>query len=124
MPITLAIAAGGAFGALARYGVDRFVSLRSAAVFPWGTFVVNVSGCLLVGFLVGGIVDRHSAPAWLRAALIVGFCGAYTTFSTFAQETTSLADARDYAVALANVTASVVVGFAAVLLGQAAGRLL
>ncbi len=124
MPIVLPIAAGGAFGALARYGVDRFVSLRSAAVFPWGTFVVNVSGCLLVGFLVGGIVDRQGAPAWLRAALIVGFCGAYTTFSTFAQETTSLVDARDYAVALANVAASVVVGFAAVLLGQAVGRLL
>lgn len=123
MPVALAIAAGGALGALARYGVDRFVSTRTVSVFPWGTFVVNVSGCLAVGFLIGAFVDRHHAPAWLRAALVVGFCGAYTTFSTFAQETTNLVDARDYALAFANVALSVLAGIAAVLLGQAAGRL-
>jgi CrcB protein len=123
MPVALAIAAGGALGALARYGVDRFVSTRTVSVFPWGTFVVNVSGCLAVGFLIGAFVDRHHAPAWLRAALVVGFCGAYTTFSTFAQETTNLVDARDYGLAFANVALSVLAGIAAVLLGQAAGRL-
>jgi hypothetical protein len=57
--------------------------------------VINVSGCLLVGFLVAAIVDRRSAPEWLRAGLVVGFCGGYTTFSTFGQETLDLIEARE-----------------------------
>jgi len=123
MPIGLAVALGGAFGALARYGLDRMIERRSAAVFPWSTFTINVTGCLLVGFVVGAFVDRHHAPAWIRAALVLGFCGAYTTFSTFAQETLDLVEARDYAVALASVSVSVVAGVAAVLAGTMLGRL-
>jgi CrcB protein len=124
MPIGLAVAFGGALGALARYGLDRLIERRSASLFPWSTFTINVTGCLLVGFVVGALVDRHHAPAWIRSALVLGFCGAYTTFSTFAQETLDLVEARDYAIALASVSASVVVGMAAVLAGNGLGRLL
>ncbi len=124
MPIGLAVAFGGALGALARYGLDRLIERRSASLFPWSTFTINVTGCLLVGFVVGALVDRHHAPAWIRSALVLGFCGAYTTFSTFAQETLDLVGARDYAIALASVSASVVVGMAAVLAGNGLGRLL
>ncbi len=122
MPVVLAIAAGGAIGALSRYGLDRAIEVRSASSFPWATFVINVSGCLLVGFLVAAIVDRHEAPDWVRAGLVVGFCGGYTTFSTFAQETLDLAEGHELALALANVTLSVVVGIAAVVVGARLGR--
>jgi CrcB protein len=124
MPIGLSVAFGGALGALARYGLDRLIERRSASLFPWSTFTINVTGCLLVGLVVGALVDRHHAPAWIRSALVLGFCGAYTTFSTFAQETLDLVEARDYAIALASVSASVVVGMAAVVAGNGLGRLL
>lgn len=124
MPIGLAVAFGGALGALARYGLDRVIERRVSAVFPWSTFTVNVTGSLLVGFVVGALVDRHDAPAWIRGALVLGFCGAYTTFSTFAQETLDLVEARDWAIAFVSVSASVVAGMSAVLAGNALGRLL
>ena len=122
MPLFLAVALGGAIGAVSRYGVDRAIEARSSSSFPWATLTVNVSGCLLVGFLVAAVVDRHEAPAWLRAALVVGFCGGYTTFSTFAQETLDLVEGKAMALAVANVAASVALGVAAVLAGTRLGR--
>lgn len=92
------------------------------SIFPWSTFAINVTGCFIVGLVIGALVDRHHAPQWVRAALVVGFCGAYTTFSTFAQETLDLVEANDYAVALLNISVSVIVGLIAVLAGQHLGR--
>jgi CrcB protein len=122
MPLFLAVALGGAIGAVSRYGVDRAIEARSSSSFPWATLTVNVSGCLLVGFLIAAVVDRHEAPAWLRAALVVGFCGGYTTFSTFAQETLDLVDGRALALAVANIAASVALGVTAVFVGTRLGR--
>jgi CrcB protein len=122
MPIVLAVALGGAFGAMSRYGLDRAIESRSSSSFPWATLVVNVSGCLLVGFLIAAIVDRHEAPAWVRAGLVVGFCGGYTTFSTFAQETLDLMEGRASALAVANVVVSVVLGLLAVFVGARLAR--
>jgi CrcB protein len=124
LPVAVAVAVGGALGALARYGLDRLIERRSFSLFPWSTFAINVSGCFVVGLVIGALVDRHHAPQWIRAALVVGFCGAYTTFSTFAQETLDLAEANDYSVALLNISASVIVGLAAVFLGNHLGRAL
>ena len=98
MSTVVSVIVGGAIGALSRYGVDRVIEQRSDSSFPWSTFVINVTGCVLVGFLIAAIVDRHSAPEWLRAGLVVGLCGGYTTFSTFAQETLDLIEARDMAI--------------------------
>jgi CrcB protein len=123
MFVVMGIAVGGAFGALSRYGVDRVIEQRSESAFPWSTFAINVSGCLLVGFVIAALVDRRAAPEWLRAALVVGFCGGYTTFSTFAQETVDLLESRAAAVALASVAANVVLGVLAVLAGARLGRL-
>ena len=123
MSVVVSVAVGGAFGAISRYGLDRVIEQRTESSFPWSTFVINVSGCLLVGFLIAAIVDRGSAPDWLRAGLVVGFCGGYTTFSTFGQETLDLVEANESVVAVLYATASVVVGVLAVLAGTRLARL-
>ena len=88
------------------------------------SFTINLSGCFLVGLLIAALVDRHHAPHWLRIGLVVGFCGAYTTFSTFAQETYGLVEEKALGLALLNATASVGLGMLAVLVGARVGRLL
>jgi CrcB protein len=113
---------GGALGALARYGLDGLIERRTFSVFPWSTFAINVSGCFIAGAVVAALVDRHHLPPALRIGLVVGFLGAYTTFSTFAQETVDLAKTHEYALALANAIGSVTVGLAAVLAGTAVGK--
>jgi fluoride exporter len=124
MPLVLAVALGGAAGALARYGLDRFIEYHVLTVFPWSTFVVNVTGCFLAGIAVAVLVDRHDTPAWLRVGVVVGFLGAYTTFSTFAQESHDLAVGGHGLLAMTDAVASVAVGVTAVGLGTVAGRLL
>jgi fluoride exporter len=118
----LAIAVGGAFGALARYGVDRLVEHHIVTVFPWSTFTINATGCLLIGIVIGALVDRHDTPEWLRLGATLGFLGAYTTFSTFAQETLDLAEGAHLSVALAYSVGSISAGVGAVALGLALGR--
>jgi CrcB protein len=122
MPIVVAVAVGGALGALARYGLDRFVEHHVITVFPWSTFAINVTGCLLAGLAIGAIVERHEAPAWLRVGAVVGFLGAYTTFSTFAQETLDLLEGGHAALGVVNASAGVSVGVAAVYAGLVLGR--
>ena len=121
MAVVLAVAVGGALGALSRYGLMTFVDRRTLSIFPWDVFVVNVTGCFLVGLVVRALVDRHEA-AWLRVGLVLGFIGAYTTFSTFAQDLYDLTTARQYAEATLDLTASVLVGVLAVVAGTAIGR--
>jgi fluoride exporter len=123
MSTLVGVFVGGAVGALSRYGLDRLIEHRSTSSFPWSTFVINVSGCVLVGFLIAAIVDRHSAPEWLRAALVVGFCGGYTTFSTFAQETVDLIEANDVVLAVLSVSGNVVIGVLGVVGGARLARL-
>jgi CrcB protein len=123
MSVVVSVAVGGSLGAISRYGLDRVIEQRTESSFPWSTFVINVSGCLLVGFLVAAIVDRRSAPEWLRAGLVVGFCGGYTTFSTFGQETLDLIEARDGMGAVLYATGSVAIGVLAVLAGARLARL-
>src|SRR5262245_27941347 len=123
MSLVLGVAVGGAFGVLSRYGVDSFIERHTESVFPWATFAVNISGCLAVGFIIAALVDRHRAPHWIRAGLVMGFCGGYTTFSTFAQETLDLLEEDRGLIAFASVAASVLVGLAAVWAGARLGRL-
>jgi len=123
MAVAFGVAVGGAVGALSRYGLDTWIERRSETPFPLSTFVINVSGCFAVGFIIAALVDRHRAPLWLRMGLVIGFCGGYTTFSTFAQETLDLVETRDLALAFASVAASVLLGVSAVLIGVRVGRL-
>jgi CrcB protein len=124
MGVYFAVALDGAAGATSRFGIDRAIERRSFAVFPWATFTINISGCLLIGVVVAALVDRHHAPAWLRTGLVVGFIGGYTTFSTFAQEGLDVMREGQSVVALLYAFASVLIGLAAVYAGIAVGRVL
>lgn len=90
-PGWVAFVGAAAAGATLRYVVDNLVAARLAGAFPWGTFVVNVTGSLLSGF-VTGLAVYHGLPAEARTVVATGFLGAYTTFSTFAFETVRLAE--------------------------------
>jgi CrcB protein len=121
--VIFGVGVAGALGAVARYVIDAAVEQRSESDFPWATFAINASGCLAVGFVIGALVDRGRAPQWLRVSLVMGFCGGYTTFSTFAQETLDLARTSALAIALVSVVANVLVGVLAVLVGTKLGQL-
>jgi fluoride exporter len=121
--LVIAVALGGAAGALARYGLDRLIEHHVVTVFPWSTFTINVTGCFVAGLAVAALVDRHDLPAWVRTGVVVGFLGAYTTFSTFAQESRDLFVGGHVSLAAANATASVVVGVLAVAAGTGVGRM-
>jgi fluoride exporter len=112
----LMIAIGGAAGAIARYQVAAMVQARVAAGFPWGTFVVNMSGCFVMGVVMTLLTERVSDPNW-RYLIPIGFIGAYTTFSTFELETFRAVSDRAFTIAVANVLASVVVGYLALWMG-------
>ena len=118
----LAIAAGGAIGALLRYWTSIAVHGRLGMAFPYGTLAVNVLGSLLMGFLYVWLIDRMAAGPALRAFLLVGVLGAFTTFSTFSMETLNLLEAGHPGKALANVLVSVLVCVTAAALGVFAAR--
>ena len=124
MLLVVAVGLGGMAGALSRYGLDRLIEDHVSSVFPWSTFTINITGCFLAGLVVAGLVDRHDLPAWIRTGAVVGFLGAYTTFSTFAQESRDLLTGGHLFLALADTVGSVVVGVLAVVNGSAVGRVL
>jgi fluoride exporter len=124
MRTIVAIAVAGALGALARYGLDGAVSRRFPTAFPWGTFVVNISGALVLGFLVTLMTGQLTTAPWLRSALAIGFLGAYTTFSTLQYETYRLLEDGALGLAAVNVVGSAIAGLVAVYLGVVAGRAL
>lgn len=118
--LLLAVAIGGLVGAPMRYLVDRAITTRTTSVRPWGTVVVNISGSLLLG-LLAGLALAHHLPLTMSALLGDGFCGAYTTFSTFTYETVRLVEDGDILEAATNVGVSVVAGLAAAAAGVALG---
>lgn len=113
--MTLALViAGAAVGAPLRYACDRTIQRWRGSVFPWGTLTVNVVGCFLLGVLAEAAIGADGL-----ALLGTGFCGAFTTYSTFAYETASLTRAGSWLPALLNVAASVVGGIGALVTGVA-----
>jgi len=124
MAVVFAVGVGGALGATARYGVDRFIEHRVFTVFPWSTFVINATGCFAAGLVIATLVDRHHLPLWLRTGLVLGVLGGYTTFSTFAQEALDLIEEKNLALAFAYSLGSVAVGVTAAFAGTIVGRTL
>lgn len=103
------VAFGGALGALARYWLGGFVASRITGHFPLGTFLINLIGCFLIGVLYVLIVERMVLhPDW-RSVLVVGFLGAFTTFSTFSLETVNLLIHGQLSTAALYMSGSVVV---------------
>lgn len=120
--VVLAVGGGGLLGAPCRYTVDRLVADRYELDFPLGTFVVNMSGSFLLGLLTG-IALTAGMPAALKAFAGTGFCGAYTTFSSWSFETVELIEQGEYAGAAMNAALSVAVGLVAAGAGMGLGLL-
>jgi CrcB protein len=118
----IGIGVAGAFGALARYGIEGLVARRSSSAFPWGTFVVNVSGAFVLGTVFTLLTERWLVAPWLRSALTIGFLGAYTTFSTLSFESYRLLEDGALELAALNVFGSLLAGLGAVYAGILVGR--
>jgi CrcB protein len=120
----LMIAIGGAAGAIARYQLAAMVQARIPAGFPLGTFVVNMTGCLVMGIAMTLLTERLVVhPNW-RYLIPIGFIGAYTTFSTFEYETLRAISEGSLIIGFGNIILSVVAGYAALWLGVVAARAL
>lgn len=122
MSQVLSIAAGGAAGALMRFWVSNGVYLLVGRSFPYGTLVVNILGSLAMGLLYGLFIERMTVGPEVRGALLIGFLGAFTTFSTFSIETLNLIEQAEYLKAGLNMVLSVVACLIACWLGLLIGR--
>ena len=118
----LAIAGGGAVGALLRYWVSSGVYLLAGRDFPYGTLVVNVLGSLLMGFLYIWLLERTLGGVAMRAFVLIGLLGAFTTFSTFSIETLNLMEAGQMGRAILNTLMSVVLCIGAAAMGVMLAR--
>lgn len=113
---------GGFVGAIARFWLGAYIGTKMGTRFPYGTFVINISGSFLIGLILTVLSERaHVSPNW-RYLIPIGFIGAYTTFSTFEYETMRTVQDGQFLIASLNITLSVLLGFAAVWLGTVAGR--
>jgi fluoride exporter len=116
------IAIGGSLGSLARYAVGTFVAGRLGTKFPYGTFVINLTACVIIGFSLAFLGRRAEMnPAW-RLLVAVGFVGAYSTFSTFEWETYSNLQTGAFFIAALYVVLSVVLGLLGVWFGVMIAR--
>jgi CrcB protein len=121
--VLLAIAVGGALGALARYALSRIIHVAPGG-FPWATFVINLTGAFVIGAFLTLVIERFPPSQYVRPFFAIGFLGAYTTFSTLAVETATLAKDHHAPLGIAYALVSVTSGLALAYVGIAAGRLL
>jgi CrcB protein len=121
--LVVLVALAGAFGALGRYGVHGLVQSRAASRFPFGTVVVNLSGSLVLGFLVG-LVTYQGLDADVRTVVGTGFIGAYTTFSSFSYDTLGLLEDGAPRAAVVNALGSVALGLVVATAGFALAGML
>jgi CrcB protein len=119
----VAVAIASALGGVSRYLLGGWLA-RAGPSFPWETLLINVSGSFALGVLFTLLVEVVASAVWLRAALLIGFLGSYTTFSTFELESFRLIEDGAYGAALANLIGSLVAGLVAVYAGIVLARTL
>jgi CrcB protein len=122
MPLFVWVAVGSAAGGALRYALGSLIQQQSGSTFPVGTLVINVTGSLLLGFLLRYALATPAVSAEVRALLTTGFCGGYTTFSTFGYEAAALVEDGDYHRAAWYVALSLVLALAGTFLGFALAR--
>ncbi len=120
----LCLAVAGAAGTLARYGLSGVAQRLGGAGFAWGTLAVNTLGCFLFGLLWTLADDRLIISGQTRFIMLTGFMGAFTTFSTFAFETSRYLEESQWGLAAANLLGQNILGLVCLMLGWAVGRLL
>lgn len=120
----LLLALAGALGTLSRYWLSGMVHSVLGPNFPWGTWMVNILGCFLFGLLWVMAYERGLIPTHLRIILLVGFMGAFTTFSTYIFESTALAQDTQWLKLGLNVLGQNALGFSALYLGYLTGRII
>ncbi len=113
----LLIFAVGGLGAISRYGLSSLIGRASDGSFPWGILTVNAIGCLLFGLVYSLVENRGYLSPDTRVIILVGFAGAFTTFSTFAFDTTQLARSGDWLFAIGNVVLNNAIGIGMVTAG-------
>ncbi|WP_322493958.1 fluoride efflux transporter CrcB [Chloroflexus sp.] len=118
----LAIALGAAIGANLRYGIGLWAAQRFGTSWPYGTFIINLLGCLLIGVLLTLAANRLTLSEPVRLMLVTGLLGGFTTFSTFGYESFTLLNAGNWLAAAGYVGGSVVGGLIAVVIGVGLGR--
>ena len=118
----LLIACAGGIGTLARYGLSGFIQRLIGGVFPWGTVVVNICGCLLAGLLWAALEERYPIPGDVRAMVFIGFMGAFTTFSTYMLESGNLIQDGEWMRAAGNMLLQNSAGITALFTGLALGK--
>ena len=107
----LLIFIGGGLGSLARYGVSQLSSKFTTLSFPIGTFISNALACIILAFLAYNFIPKNTQNTWIQPLLIIGFCGGFSTFSSFSIETVQLFQLGNTYVALLNILISLVTGF-------------
>jgi CrcB protein len=120
----IAISFGGILGANARYLISEWAAQRFGAGVPFGTFIINIGGSFLLGIFMAFLQDRSFVHPNYRLFFATGFCGAYTTFSTFTYESLRLWQDGSFLLAVANVVGSIVIGMFGIFLGFALGRMI
>lgn len=111
------IGVGGALGSVSRYLSNIWISKYLPSIFPWGTFFVNLLGCLIIGLILGYLERQQLGESEIKFFFATGFCGAFTTFSAFASENMNLMNNGDYFLSILYIAASIILGILAVYSG-------
>ncbi|GAB4254981.1 MAG: fluoride efflux transporter CrcB [Saprospiraceae bacterium] len=121
MQALLIVGAGSFVGGMLRYGISKWVQVKLLTTYPFGTFTVNIVGCLIIGLLMG-MSERYNISSEWRLLLVTGFCGGFTTFSAFSIETMALLRDAQYLPAFLYIAGSVIIGVLAAFAGYSIHR--
>ena len=120
----IAVAVGGSMGAVSRYLVSQFMAAKFGADLPYGTFIVNVVGCFIIGAFMTLITEKFAISSYWRLIVVVGFVGGLTTFSSLGYETFKLLENGSLSYALSNIALNLLFGFSAIWIGVVLARMI